>query len=180
MEGNRMDSERQRYVEGSLAEAVQEFFGDYDVGDDEEPAEPPPAHDFQMGSLVGFKGTAVRGGLAFVAPATLVAQLLPVPRAAHREQHQLNDWTAEIANQLLGRFKNKLSARKYDFDVGTAVCFRGMSMTVAFPATSEDALSLTTTWRGISVYLDCAFVEGASLPDGPTLRIVPEGDVLLF
>ena len=175
-----MVSERHRYIEGSLNQAVREFFHDF------VPASEPSATldmlpDGQLGSVVGFTGTNMRGGLAFVAPAALVAQLLPVPRAEGRAELQLRDWSAEIANQLIGRFKNKLSARAFDFDVGTAVCFKGSTMSITFPPqTSEASICLTISWAGVSVYLDCAFVEGAVLPDGPTLQIIPEGDVLLF
>ncbi|HSO30961.1 MAG TPA: chemotaxis protein CheX [Labilithrix sp.] len=179
-----MNSERQRYIEGSLEEAVREFFGDYELGAASQglpDAQAGTPVELQLGSLVGFRGSSVRGGLAFVAPAALVAQLLPVPRAESRAELQLRDWSAEIANQLVGRFKNKLSARALDFDVGTAVCFRGTSMSVTFPPQTPDtSVSLTTSWAGASVYLDCAFVDGVAVPDGPTLRIVPEGDVLLF
>jgi len=135
----------------------------------------------ELGSIIGFRGKGVRGGLAFVAPLHLLEKLLPVPRDAARSDVQLRDWSAEIANQLIGRFKNKLSARAFDFDVGTAVCFKGSTMSITFPPqTSEASICLTISWAGVSVYLDCAFAEGAAAPDGPSVRIVPEGDVLLF
>ena len=179
-----MNPDRQRYIEESLQEAVREFFGDYAIArgaPSGASARPAPPVEAQLGSLVGFRGRSVRGGLAFVAPVALVAKLLPVPRAASREELQLRDWSAEIANQLVGRLKNKLSTRAFDFDVGTALCFEGTSMCVTFPrGNSETSLSVSTTWAGASVYLDCAFVDEADVPNGPSLRVVPEGDVLLF
>ena len=44
----------------------------------------PEAPAFEMGSLIGFTGAKMRGGLAFVAPAELVARTLPVPKVESR------------------------------------------------------------------------------------------------
>jgi CheY-specific phosphatase CheX len=191
-----MDADQQNHFRGSLSQSVLEFFRDYGVDFAsvvENPVtfpaadaemEPPPtsARQCEMGSIVGFKGQNLRGGLAFVAPAELVARMLPVPKVAERADLQLRDWSAEIANQLAGRFKNKLSARAaFDFDVGTAVCFRGMSIRLSFmPSTDGVSLSFTIESAGVRVYLDCSFVcEGAAASDD-VMRIIPEGDVVLF
>ena len=179
-----MDTEHQDYFRGSLSQSVVEFFRDYGVDClSEEFAIPQvdQTEGSQMGSVVGFKGQNLRGGLAFVAPASLVAKMLPVPKAdTNRAELQLRDWTGEIANQLAGRFKNKLSARAYDFEVGTAVCFRGMSIRLSFmPNNDGVSLSYSIDSAGIRVFLDCSFVtEGA--PEEHEMRIVPEGDVVIF
>jgi chemotaxis protein CheX len=188
-----MDNEQQNYFRGSLSQSVLEFFRDYGVDfadttqksapiDFAEGLESLPAESRQceMGSIVGFKGENLRGGLAFVAPAELVARMLPVPKVAERAELQLRDWSAEIANQLAGRFKNKLSARAFDFDVGTAVCFRGVSIRLSFmPSVEGVSLSFTIESAGVRVYLDCSFVDGTA-PCDDVMRIIPEGDVVLF
>lgn len=179
-----MDTEHQDYFRGSLSQSVVEFFRDYGVdctADDFVAAPARGADGSEMGSVVGFKGTNLRGGLAFVAPTSLVARMLPVPKAEEsRAEIQLRDWTGEIANQLAGRFKNKLSARAYDFDVGTAVCFRGMSIRLSFmPNNDGVSLSYSIDSAGIRVYLDCSFVADGA-PEDFGMRIVPEGDVVIF
>jgi len=179
-----MDTDQQDYFRGSLSQSVVEFFRDYGVDCTSEELTAAPARESdgsEMGSVVGFKGTNLRGGLAFVAPAALVAKMLPVPKAEEgRAELQLRDWTGEIANQLAGRFKNKLSARAFDFDVGTAVCFRGMSIRLSFmPNADGVSLSYSIDSAGIRVYLDCSFVADGS-PEENGMRIVPEGDVVIF
>lgn len=136
----------------------------------------------EMGSIVGFRGRGLRGGLAFVASPDFVARLLPVPKRAARAELQLRDWSSEIANQIVGRLKNKLSAHAIDFEIGTPVCFRGSSIRLSF---LPEADGLTLDFRvgddPVRVYLDCAVapIENADGP-APPPRIVTEGDVVLF
>lgn len=171
------------YLIDTLAESVQEFFVDY--GFECTPSDhgtiPPPQAESVMGSVVGIRNDNFRGGLAFVAPTELVARTLPVPPDAERQEIQLRDWSAEIVNQLAGRFKNKLSARAFDFDVGTAVCFRGMSIRSAplLPSSQGVALSFdVASANAVRVYLDCSLLVGdgqdASLP------VLPEGGLVFF
>ena len=179
-----MDQEHQSYFGGSLSESIIELFRDYGV--DCSSISPGAAVDAnadggsEMGSIIGFKGAQLRGGLAFVAPTALIAKTLPVPRNQERGELQLRDWSGEIANQLAGRLKNKLAARALQFDVGTAVCFRGMSIKLSFvPGTEGIAMSFTIAPAGVRVYLDCSFAN-LTASDQDTVRIVPEGDVVLF
>jgi CheY-specific phosphatase CheX len=179
-----MDYERQSYFKGRLSQAVVEFFDHYGVDcASVEPGTPRDADPAQgeVGSIVGFKGANVRGGLAFVAPAGLIQRMLPVPSVAGRADLQLRDWSAEIANQLIGRFKNKLSAPGWDFDVGTAVCFRCTSLELEFLPNSDGiSLSFATASAAVRVYLDCSFLAGAIWPEELGVENVAEGDVVLF
>jgi hypothetical protein len=180
-----MDMERQNYFKGRLSQAVLEFFDHYGVDcASMEAAGTGRAADpllGEVGSIVAFKGTNVRGGLAFVAPAGLVRRMLPIPHIAARSDLQLRDWSAEIANQLIGRFKNKLSAPGWDFDVGTAVCFRCRSLELEFLPNAEGfSLSFATGSAAVRVYLDCSFVTAAIGHDEMGIENVPEGDVVIF
>lgn len=187
-----MDPENMSHVSGSLSQSVIEFFRDYglDCRSSDAVEGEPSLDDMEMGSIVGFKGRGVRGGLAFVAPAALVAKLLPVPTAETKVDHQLRDWSAEIANQLLGRLKNKLSSQNVDFDIGTPVCFRGTSVRLSF-LPNADGVSLAFDVErggGVRVYLDCSVAAMGAMAAKVTSsanedfdpRIVAEGDVVLF
>ena len=136
----------------------------------------------ELGSIVGFRGKGVRGGLAFVAPIQLLEKLLPVPRDKTRSDSQLRDWSAEIANQLVGRIKNKLSSKTLDFDVGTPVCFTGKSIRLVFlPDADGTSLLLDAQGTAVRVHLDCTLSpELAAEGEVEPLRIIPEGDVILF
>ena len=181
-----MDRDDRNYVRGSLSESVREFFRDYGVDCSvEEPdpvsSAPPPFGDFELGSVVGFKGAHLRGGLAFVAPAALVARMLPVPHDERRADYQLRDWSGEMANQLAGRLKNKLSARALDFDVGTVACFRGVSLRLEFlPAADAMSMCFTIANTGVRIYLDCSILPGALRGKPNSSPVVPEGEVVLF
>jgi CheY-specific phosphatase CheX len=140
-----------------------------------------PTESVELGSIVGFRGKGIRGGLAFVAPLDLIAKLLPVPRDVTRADLQLRDWSAEIANQLVGRIKNKLSSRTLDFDVGTPVCFTGKSIRLVFlPDADGLSLAVTAADSTVRIHLDCTLSSDIVGGELDPLRIVPEGEVLLF
>lgn len=168
-------------VVSNLESSVIEFFAAYGVACSKTAsAESIPGPE--MGSIVGFRGPGVRGGLAFVAPAELIARMLPIPKKPAGAELQLRDWSAEIANQLVGRLKNKLSQHDIDFAVGTPVCFRGSSIRLSFlPEADGITLDFATGADGVRVYLDCALEEeSVGEASSPPVRIIPEGEVLLF
>jgi len=174
----------QAFVREMLTASVQELLESYGVASAVVDPDEAPASVFpELGSIVGFRGKSVRGGLAFVAPVELIAELLPVPQRAAESDFQLRDWSAEIANQLIGRLKNKLFARAVDFDVGTPVCFTGRSLRLVFlPGTDGLALLIRAAGEHVRVYLDCAFtvVPDDARGDVNSPRIAAEGDILLF
>jgi CheY-specific phosphatase CheX len=178
-----MEMDRKAYFQVSLSEAVLELFHDYgiecvseDVLASRESAAPPS----ELASIVGFKGTNLRGGLAFVAPAELVARMLPVPHVEARREEQLRDWSGEMANQLAGRFKNKLSERARDFDVSAAVSFRGISVRFsALRDASGVSLRFTIGSVTVRVYLDCVGFDELAIGES-RFQVVPEGEVVIF
>ena len=173
------------YFQSCLADAVAEFFRDYGIAcsASDPPPSSAPASETQaeIGSMVGFRGEHVRGGLALLAPVALVAATLPVPSDPRRLDGQLRDWSGEMTNQLLGRLKNKLSLRFLDFEVGTAASFRGVSFRVSLRP-SPDGISLVcrVASTGARIYLDCSHVQ--LLPPREDTHAPPlgEGDVLVF
>lgn len=177
-----MDQAVDTFVRNVLEASVTELFGSYGLTCDlnQVGAGTSPA-GVELGSIVGFRGKGVRGGLAFVAPLNLIERMLPVPRDLTRADLQLRDWSAEMANQLVGRMKNKLSTKTFDFDVGTPVCFTGKSIKLVF-LPDADGLSLEFTADGtpVRIHLDCTLSPFLASGEVEALRIVPEGDVLLF
>ncbi len=185
-----MELQVPRSVTEHLSGAVVAFFASHGVTCEpvahEDGAEDGPS---ELGAMVGFRGKAIRGGLAFVAPKELIASLLPVPPDGARPENQLRDWTAEIVNQIFGRLKNKLGARAGRFQIGAPVCFSGRSIRLAFlPGAAGLPLAFVANGNLVRVHLDCVSVEtecGAhpwAITDAPpaAARIVAEGDVLLF
>ncbi len=165
-----------------MSTVVLEFFESYGVPCAEAP-QPEHAEDggAALGSIIALRGRGIQGGLAFVAPIDLVARLLPVPPKAETKDRQVRDWCSEMANQLLGRLKNKLSAYGLDFDVGTPVCFFGRSIRLVFLPDAEGvSLAFTSGGHDMRVHLDCSFDPGAPRPVAERPRIAAEGEVMLF
>lgn len=170
------------FVGDVLEASVTELFGSYGFACERATeAVAAPSESVELGSVVGFRGKGVRGGLAFVAPLELIARLLPVPPDSARGDLQLRDWSAEIANQLLGRMKNKLSSRALDFDVGTPVCFTGTSIKLVFlPDADGFSLEFVAANAPVRVHLDCTLSAAIHGGEVEPARIALEGDVLLF
>jgi CheY-specific phosphatase CheX len=169
-------------VTATLERSVIEFFQAYGESCERCADDTSETHGPELGSIVGFRGAGLRGGLAFVAPAHLVARMLPVPKQPARAEIQLRDWSAEIANQLVGRLKNKLANHAIDFDVGTPVCFRGSSIRLSFlPEADGLTLDFAAGDEAVRVYLDCATTQTEDAGGGSAApRIVTEGEVVLF
>lgn len=68
---------------------------------------PTELRGHQVAGIIGFAGDGFGGTLAIRAPSTVVRRWLPIS-ITEPGIHQLGDWTAELANQLLGRAKNKI------------------------------------------------------------------------
>ena len=178
-----MDEDPKNQLRASLEDTVAEFFRDYGV-ECSTVSEPPPSLAApELGSIVGFRGEQVRGGLAFVAPVDLVAATLPVAPDATRLESQLRDWSGEMANQLVGRLKNKLSARSLDFEVGMPASFGSAKIRFApQPSAQGTSCACYVTKTGARVYLDCSYLEIVPRAGDETDSFSPlgEGEVLLF
>lgn len=168
-------------VKRLLGSCVTELFGSYGVhAEIVDGAGRWQQTKMELGAIIGFRGNGVRGGLAFVAPTDLLTALIPVALSTDADA-QLRDWTAEVSNQLLGRLKNKLSARSIDFDVGMPTCFSGKSIRFVF-LPDADGLSVCIRARGawVRVHLECSFADDLAAGDVTDVKIVAEGDMLLF
>lgn len=58
--------------------------------------------DMQIIASIGFSSPVLSGSLLMALPNSMVQRTLPTPDAS------LEDWSGELANQLLGRLKNQL------------------------------------------------------------------------
>lgn len=180
-----MDSETKNRLRESLSDTVTEFFRDYGV-ECATASEPPPSiHAPEMGSMVGFRGEQMRGGLALVAPVDLVAATLPVKIDSTRFERQLRDWSGEMANQLVGRLKNKLSTQQLDFEVGMPSSFKAATIRFSLaeqPVDGEGAsCACFIAKTGARIYLDCSYLEIVPRADlAEAESPLGEGEVLLF
>jgi hypothetical protein len=169
-------------VRDTLSMLVVELLGAYGVTcqpTENEPASQTP-NDLELGSVVGVRLNCARGGLVFVAPASLVAELLPVPLSPGAERAQLLDWNGEIANQLAGRLTNRLHARSIPIEVGAPTCVGASSIRLKFSAEAQGvALSFRSSTSAVRVYLDCP-LDRVIVKRSVEREAVKEGEVLLF
>ncbi len=68
--------------------------------------QPREIRGHQVAGIIGFAGAHMGGTVAVRSPSSLVRECLPIAGAA-AEVNVLGDWIAELANQLVGRTKNK-------------------------------------------------------------------------
>ncbi|WP_437735109.1 chemotaxis protein CheX [Sorangium sp. So ce1335] len=73
-----------------------------------EDAEPQVTPGNAVVSFIGFTGDHLRGSLTLVAPVSLITRSHPLRDRRELDEDMVCDWASELANQLLGRVKNRL------------------------------------------------------------------------
>jgi len=123
-----MHQEWRDLVDDTLVESCVKLFGAYDVSL-EQAANSFTDTDSQIASLagvIGFTGDDVRGTIVLSIGEDLVV-------SASDPSVDRRDWVAELANQLLGRFKNQLLAYGVDLSMSTPITIRGLQLELAAP-----------------------------------------------
>ena len=101
-----------------VRECAQELFASYGVATQEIPR---LSREHDLAGVIGFTG-AMRGTLFIASTTSFFDAASPAPSA------DTGDWTAELANQLLGRLKNRLLRRGIEIAVATPVVVRGLRL----------------------------------------------------
>lgn len=132
--------------------------------------------DLVLAGLIGFTSDEMRGSMIIAAGKTPLHGLDQEP-TRHR------DWIQELANQLLGRVKNRLLGYGVDITMTTPLSMRGLHL-VLEPGTQESNLLLFRTAEGgaVCVLFDVEAVSGFELTktDAPEATCPDEGELLLF
>jgi hypothetical protein len=136
-----------------------------------------------LASFIGFTGAQLRGSLTVFGPVAVFARTHPGQAiGATISEADVSDWCCEFANQLLGRFKNKLLRRGVDIELSTPQgiaaeslrlnAHRGGTLLVATyeVAPLEVTSLLDVTCDETLALADCVDVGGAA----------GEGDVMLL
>ncbi len=90
--------------------------------------------------VVGFSGPSFRGTLIMAAPFELIAATRPVRARAEPLARNVSsdwilvrDWVGELANQVLGRIKNRLLTYGVTFEVSPPAALSGSALVFAAP-----------------------------------------------
>ena len=128
-------------------------------------------------AVIGFSGTWIAGALMIAADPEPIQKSRPVPDTTDR------DWIAELANQLLGRVKNKLLGYGVEVYATTPIVLRGERITPLGMHGSLPGVIFETPGGGrVTVWVDFVAVDGLKLDKALASAdpVAREGDVVLF
>ena len=155
-------------IDGRLSEVLvscaRDLFEAYGLAMHEGDGDP---REHEIAGVIGFTGT-VRGTLFVASTIPLLASTCPPPA------RDVADWTAELANQLLGRFKNQLVRRGIELAMATPVAVRGLQISCSTGATPAMFTVLTCTAGDVVVGMEAihdqpiewSHNEGAAADEG--------------
>lgn len=130
-------------------------------------------------AVLGFEGEGLHGTFGLGISQDLLERSAGCPLGAKGVPHE--DWLAELANQLLGRVKNRLAAHGANLGLAQPLVLRGVRLEIAHP---EEIWSrgFETDHGQACVWLDVHVEPGVTIterPD-PSVQAAMEGDVILF
>ena|SRR6187397_1428670 len=129
-------------------------------------------------AAVDFDGDELRGTVELRATRSLIFETSRGAAGLDSGAANLNDWTCELANQLMGRMKNKLRGYKVPLHVGVPRSKSSTDLARAEPGLRCRFACDCGTFSG---YLDVLIAPGFSF--GPLERdaeLPLEGDLVLF
>jgi hypothetical protein len=173
-----------------------ELFAAYGVALDRKQASvlavKPARPEASAGGMVNFSGPLVSGSLLLVAPFAFLAECRPGPLRTQRlamssssDWILVRDWSMELANQLVGRLRNRLYDHDVTIDVRgpTAVSAHPLAMTIG-GRKGEPVQFVTPQKHLVRVWMDATTSPGfdAAMARKPVTpgASAKEGDVLLF
>jgi hypothetical protein len=183
-EGREMLASDLETLKSFLIDCCKDVFGTYGLVLELQEGRPFQGASDQVGTFIGFMGPSFRGTLTMFAPTSFMKATYPLGTDDGREDLQLFDWSSELANQLLGRLKNKLVARGVEIEMSLPKTVR---VTQVFMASSGPksvcGLTFTNGTDDMGVFFDGATSGDGSLFQGsyhPSRVCLPEGDLMIF
>ncbi len=166
--------EVERLLMQSAFEAGMALFSAYGVALEPVDLEAYPNGDLNLISVIGFGGRQIAGSLVLGATEQPLQESRPGSASAR-------DWIAELANQLLGRIKNKVLARGIEFFAMPPAVVSGQHLA---PITSRpDFKPLLFATRGgvVCLWIEVVLAGALDLVPLPADERTPsEGEVILF
>jgi hypothetical protein len=143
--------------------------------------EPP-----SVGASIAFSGPKIRGELLLAGTFDLVAGIRPEvtwssPAARSAASHLVvRDWAAELANQVLGHLKNRLSGMDVAFVIATPTPLSGPALSAQLPKSAGvRPVLFRAEGGGIWFWLDVVCDPDIDLRVAASER-TKEGELILF
>jgi chemotaxis protein CheX len=143
----------------------------------------------ELAGIIGFTSPSLRGTLMIVSSFALFsrsrpegARSEPLSGGTARDWLYLRDWASELANQLMGRLKNRLTGFGLHLSVSTPTALSGAALAFGTPA-SKRAIGHRFTsdtdelWVFFDAVVDPDLVMSPKDGDGAAAA---EGDIILF
>jgi len=125
-------------------------------------------------SAIGFSSEGLSGALILALPQTVLERTLPAEGA------NLADWSRELANQLLGRFKNQLIRHGLYVSMGLPVVFPGDLAVVPTSRARSRHYVFSSAAGPVSLRLDMDLGSSLKLEPEATATVIQEGEQLFF
>jgi hypothetical protein len=153
------------------------------VGDAEGP-------DVSCGGVIGFRGQDLTGSLLVVGNFALLSACRPQPpkpgplsMSSASDWLLVRDWSMELANQLLGRMRNRLREYGIEVQVRLPTAVSGYPLAVSIRSRTSTPLQFATSSKQmLRLWFDAAPGPGfeAAIKSKVLAALPKEGDVLLF
>ncbi len=134
-------------------------------------------------SLIGLSDSAFRASLTICVTPNLLTTSFPAPEESINES-DLHDWLGELANQLAGRFKNKLVPYGRKLELGIPTVIQGAHLKIDVPKCSNVSKHQFITEQGdlvelnLSTLIEKQFI--LSTPEVVESECLEEGEMLFF
>src|SRR5882724_10168205 len=136
----------------------------------------PATEKLAVCGVMGFGGKSLRGALVLATTREPLEHTKPDAFGSQR------DWVCELANQLMGRVKNKLLTLGVEVLLATPAGLSGENLSP--PPSKLRAPQVFAAASGfVCVWIDCEYADGFELPSSPPRDLEPpvaEGDAVLF
>jgi CheY-specific phosphatase CheX len=167
-------------VDDLTQNATAALFDTYGVQVEQDgPAASKTPQSAALVSIIGFSSMSLSGSLIMALPRAVAEKTLPVAGAS------LGDWSAELANQLLGRLKNQLL--RYDLVINMSLPVIVSGETIQLLANAHQITryySFSSKLGKVLIRLDMDMSDNLRLSQSPDVAnldaIVNEGELLLF
>lgn len=163
-----------------LTQSAVELFSSYDCPLNAE-GDPRPTSETEhvsLGAAIGFTGEYVRGMLAIGLDDSIAMRMNPVPGRQIEDADQ--DWIGELANQLLGRLKNKLLSYNVELALSTPVVVQGTQIRFAAARHGAAHLRFQSVGDFADIWWDAEVDPALQLSEDQAPDVQLEGEMVLF
>jgi CheY-specific phosphatase CheX len=136
-----------------------------------------------IGASIGFTSSGLRGALVLISTRQLIKRVLPEEVRRNATDEHIADWMGELANQLLGRIKNKLLPLGVALEMSTPTVIFGLDLASKDTRSSQRrSFAFRHGNDALSVFLDAVAAQGFAFSGSETGAGVgiAEGELALF